>query len=114
MHDLADHADCRSGVSDGALFAVMDMNLPEGFLLAQLRERSPAPSNKQRDPAAGQPQGRLSADDSGCPCPRPRAAHTDDGKGIDPKVPIDDGHEGHYGSRGMRETRGKVFQEVNP
>ena len=26
---------------DGALFAVMDMNLPEGFLLAQLRERSP-------------------------------------------------------------------------
>jgi len=27
--------------SDGALFAVMDMNLPEGFLLAQLRERSP-------------------------------------------------------------------------
>lgn len=27
--------------TDGALFAVMDMNLPEGFLLAQLRERSP-------------------------------------------------------------------------
>lgn len=26
---------------DGELFAVMDMNLPEGFLLAQLRERSP-------------------------------------------------------------------------
>ena len=26
---------------DGALFAAMDMNLPEGFLLAQLRERSP-------------------------------------------------------------------------
>jgi serine/threonine-protein kinase HipA len=33
---LADRA-----FSDGALFAVMDMNLPEGFLLAQLRERSP-------------------------------------------------------------------------
>ncbi len=32
--------------SDGALFAAMDMNLPEGFLLAQIRERSPkvAPS----------------------------------------------------------------------
>ena len=27
--------------SDNALFAVMDMNLPEGFLLAQIRERSP-------------------------------------------------------------------------
>lgn len=27
--------------SDGALFAVMDMNLPEGFLLAQIRDRSP-------------------------------------------------------------------------
>ena len=26
---------------DGELFAAMDMNLPEGFLLAQLRERSP-------------------------------------------------------------------------
>jgi HipA-like protein len=26
---------------DSELFAVMDMNLPEGFLLAQLRERSP-------------------------------------------------------------------------
>ena len=26
---------------DGELFAVMDMNLPEGFLLAQLRERAP-------------------------------------------------------------------------
>jgi serine/threonine-protein kinase HipA len=26
---------------DSALFAVMDMNLPEGFLLAQLRDRSP-------------------------------------------------------------------------
>lgn len=26
---------------DNALFAVMDMNLPEGFLLAQIRERSP-------------------------------------------------------------------------
>lgn len=26
---------------DGALFAAMDMNLPEGFLLSQLRERSP-------------------------------------------------------------------------
>lgn len=27
--------------ADNALFAVMDMNLPEGFLLAQIRERSP-------------------------------------------------------------------------
>ncbi len=27
--------------TDNALFAVMDMNLPEGFLLAQIRERSP-------------------------------------------------------------------------
>jgi signal transduction histidine kinase len=27
----------------------------------------------------------------------------DDGKGIDPKVRSDDGHEGHYGLRGMRE-----------
>jgi serine/threonine-protein kinase HipA len=27
--------------SDGALFAVMDMNLPEGFLLTRIRERSP-------------------------------------------------------------------------
>src|SRR5260221_7350918 len=27
----------------------------------------------------------------------------DDGKGIDPKVLSDDGHEGHYGLRGMRE-----------
>jgi len=26
---------------DGELFAAMDMNLPEGFLLSQLRERSP-------------------------------------------------------------------------
>ncbi|MBL8909887.1 MAG: HipA N-terminal domain-containing protein [Archangium sp.] len=26
---------------DGELFAVMDMNLPEGFLLARLRERAP-------------------------------------------------------------------------
>lgn len=26
---------------DNELFAVMDMNLPEGFLLAQLRERAP-------------------------------------------------------------------------
>jgi serine/threonine-protein kinase HipA len=32
---------------DGELFAVMDMNLPEGFLLAQLRERAPrAPPTK--------------------------------------------------------------------
>lgn len=29
------------GFRDGELFAVMDMNLPEGFLLTQLRERSP-------------------------------------------------------------------------
>ena len=27
----------------------------------------------------------------------------DDGKGIDPKLLSDDGHEGHYGLRGMRE-----------
>jgi signal transduction histidine kinase len=27
----------------------------------------------------------------------------DDGKGIDPKFLSDDGHEGHYGLRGMRE-----------
>jgi len=34
---------------DGELFAAMDMNLPEGFLLAQLRERSPkAPPTKMQ------------------------------------------------------------------
>lgn len=40
---------CDGAFSDGELFAVMDMNLPEGFLLAQIRERSPkvAPSKMQ-------------------------------------------------------------------
>jgi len=37
------------GFRDGELFAVMDMNLPEGFLLAQLRERSPkSPPSKMQ------------------------------------------------------------------
>jgi signal transduction histidine kinase/streptogramin lyase len=35
--------------------------------------------------------------------PQLRLRLRDDGKGIDPSLPSDDGHEGHYGLRGMRE-----------
>jgi signal transduction histidine kinase/ligand-binding sensor domain-containing protein len=38
-----------------------------------------------------------------CDEPQLRLRLRDDGKGIDPKVLSDDGHEGHYGLRGMRE-----------
>jgi signal transduction histidine kinase len=41
-----------------------------------------------------------------CDEPQLRLRLRDDGKGIGPKVLSDDGHEGHYGLRGMRERAG--------
>jgi serine/threonine-protein kinase HipA len=61
---------------DGELFAVMDMNLPEGFLLAQLRERSPKqpPTKLQLLALSGSNGiGRLGYLPPGsAPAPRPR------------------------------------------